>query len=601
MLCAASLAFAQAEAVFSTAMAAQAVDAPSNSTSIPLQHIRAVNASTYSSESAPTLPPNFVLILTDDQSRATLQHMPLLIERIAAAGVVFDNAIITTPVCAPARASILSGGFFAHETGVKSNSSQNGGLAKFDECNTLATHLAASGYRTGFVGKYLHGYTPGHVPPGWSRFVANENGGMLNDYENIRNVTYGSSGSDATQGQVLFSKEPKRQYITEFQTDEALAFITENAQHPFFLLLSFYSPHVPIIPESPEDASFASQLEIDCVDSTDADLARKPTWIRRAAEPSSPRRVEGCGLQLFRGQVALLQSVDRNVERIFNTLDAKGISDRTVVFFASDNGLALGRSELFLPDKGMPYEAAIGVPFAAFFPDIAAQSRSELVAANLDIPATVFDLANLSVPTEGRSLVKLFHNDNDNAEARPHLLIEAYGYLNWYNRRFDLDLPPIIWSGIRTQRWKYVEYTTGDRELYDLLADPGETQNLIDTPGFASIGKELAQTLHDERGLAITTAGLPAGTVGRPYSVQLEHWGGAGQVDWTITAGQLPAGLALDANSGRISGVPESTAAQEITIRVTDSGLAKHSRQPESFSWTYGLSICDEFDSCMQQ
>ena len=143
--------------------------------------------------------PNIVLILTDDQRWDTLWAMPILKKQLASRGITFKNAFMTTPVCCPARASLLSGGFYAHHTGVLTNSSLNGSIHKFQDTETLPTLLQKAGYVTGFVGKYMHEYRPGYVPPGWTNFVANNNGGMLKDWFHLIDITVGSSRDKSTQ------------------------------------------------------------------------------------------------------------------------------------------------------------------------------------------------------------------------------------------------------------------------------------------------------------------------------------------------------------------------------------------------------------------
>jgi len=141
-------------------------------------------------------PYNIVLIYTDDQRWDTVCgpdglaeicslpkrfHPLAFVERqIMDRGVVFSNAFVSNPVCCPSRASLLSGGFYSHNTNVLSNRLPNGGVTQFSDADTLATRLQASGYQTGMVGKYLNQYNSladvsageGYVPPGWTRFWA---------------------------------------------------------------------------------------------------------------------------------------------------------------------------------------------------------------------------------------------------------------------------------------------------------------------------------------------------------------------------------------------------------------------------------------------
>lgn len=538
---------------------------------------------------------NIVLILTDDQPKGTVQYMPSLLDRVANEGLVFNSAFLTNPVCAASRASILSGGFHSHETGVKTNTKFNGAINNFDEKRTLGTYLKASGYATGFVGKYIHGYVPGYVPPGWSRFVANESGGMINDYWNIRNVTYGSSNATATRGEVKYSRIPKREYITNFQTNEAISFIEKYSAQRFFLNLSYYAPHSPFIAENSDDVGFAESLPYPCIE--DEDHTNKPSWVKVVSEELIRENRVGCGQSQFAGRIALLQSVDRGIARIFDTLKRLDILENTVVIFMSDNGITGGRYN-FYQDKGMPYEGSIGVPLIVFFPGISNGVSSELVAANLDVPATIYDIAGVQAPTEGLSLLGVLSNVQ--SLDRESLLIENYGYLDWHVHRDGHPLPPVIWSGLRTKEWKYVEYTTGDRELYHVSVDTNDRFNVVDQPAYGDIVRELAEQLRVEKGLAISTTALPHGVVGENYLVRLKAWGGTAPYRWRTSGTSLPSGLVLDEATGEITGRPLEPSKANVRIEVNDSGKAKHSNLPEKFSWNFELLVCDRPDERVQ-
>src|SRR3712207_6432541 len=119
--------------------------------------------------------PNVVLILTDDQRWDTLWAMPTVQRELVGRGVTFQNAFAVNPLCCPSRASFLTGRY-SHSNGVYSNVPPYGGVSWFDHTSTIATSLAAAGYRTAYIGKYLNGYLADFVPPGWHRWVANAGG-----------------------------------------------------------------------------------------------------------------------------------------------------------------------------------------------------------------------------------------------------------------------------------------------------------------------------------------------------------------------------------------------------------------------------------------
>ena len=200
---------------------------------------------------------NFVIILTDDQRWETLSAMPIVQDKLAARGVTFTNAFVSTPVCSPSRASLLAGGFYAHNTGVLTNGLPTGGVEKFKDNSSLATMMQQAGYKTALIGKYLNGYynIDPYIPPGWTQFVTSYVEGENNKYTGY-NVTRGTSGMAPARGETT---GPIEEYITDFENREALAFLEEFGASPFFLVLSHLAPHLPALAPA-EDAYLFSGL-----------------------------------------------------------------------------------------------------------------------------------------------------------------------------------------------------------------------------------------------------------------------------------------------------------------------------------------------------
>jgi len=431
--------------------------------------------------------PNILFILTDDQRADELIGMPT-IEKLSRSGITFNSAFVTTPSCSPARASILSGGLYAHKTGVLSNVDWN----KFGDTTTIATLLQGVGYRTGFIGKYLHGYRPGYIPPGWNFFVANNQGGMMRDWFNLRDITTGSSNEKAATGQIL---KEHSQYVTYFQRDQALKFLDENDGNPFFLMLSTYAPHAPK-PPAPEDAENHFVLpELP----EESDMTDKPEWVKKAAlHKKLPwSKASGNSAKFFENQrqkaAQSLAAVDRSVAEILTKIETLGLASNTIIIFTSDNGMMAG--EHGLHDKGAPYDPSIRVPLIIKSPGIQPGQRNDLVAMNLDLSATFFDIAGIKQKTDGVSLLPIL-NGGVKGE-RTDMVIESGGYLSWWSR-FDFHSEGLgYWTGIRTQDWKYIEHPTGETELYDMNLDPHEMENKADDPGFADIKSQLSKR-HDQ-------------------------------------------------------------------------------------------------------
>lgn len=519
--------------------------------------------------------PNFVVLLTDDQRWDTLWAMPIVQDKLVARGVTFTNAFITTPVCCPARASILAGGFYAHNTGVLTNGRPNGSVEKFNDTETLATLLQNAGYKTALVGKYLNGYNliAPYIPPGWTMFTGLKRWqpGQNRNWFNF-DVAMGSSGVSATQGKNVVIG----QYITDFLTEQALAFLDQHGNTPFFLYLSTNAPHAPATPAPGDEALFSDFLYRDRAYGEE-DRSDKPAWVTN----TSPYNTEAED-DFHRNQLRSLQAVDRAVGAIVERIEAMGKFDETVFIFTSDNGLMWG--EHGLRGKGKPYEESIRVPLVVVMPGVAPRMDAHSVAVNLDIGPTLFDLAGVEKRTDGLSLLPILQDPD--AGWREDFLIENYALGS--NETF-------VWAGLRITRegeeWKYIEYATGEKELYDLVADPFEESSRHADTAYRDTITELAGRLEAIRGLAVTTFEAPMGVVGQAYTFQIRHWGGREPLTWEVIQGQLPVGLALKPSSGIISGVPTQPEEQYVLIRVTDSSTTTQTGAPQAWIEDFTFTI----------
>jgi arylsulfatase A-like enzyme len=379
--------------------------------------------------------PNFVIFMTDDQRWDTMWAMPLTTKRLAKSGVTFKNAFATTPLCCPDRASLLSGGYYAHNTQVLTNGPLNGGATAFKDSDGLAVKLHRAGYRTALIGKYLNGYhlmSP-RVPPGWTFWRVLEGGNFFVD----ATLVYGSGGAVETTGISARSAG----YSTDLFREMALQFIRETEDRPFFLMFTPYAPHKPAIPAPGDEKLFSD-------------------FVWRGREGGPPPDIPETELDSIRNQLRSLQAVDRAVDAIVQAVEDAGLSDRTVFFFTSDNGFLWGERGKF--GKQEPFEESIRVPFLVRMPGAAPGEREVLVAPNLDIGPTVLELAGLEGGTDGISLVPLLRG----AASRDRtLLIENFGLTE-------------SWAGLRGTDWKFVEKSNGAKLFYDLEQDPLELSNV---------------------------------------------------------------------------------------------------------------------------
>ena len=675
------------------------------------------NGSAGSARSAPVVRPNIIFFLTDDQRWDTLSLaapdympedvMPSTRRELMNKGVVFTEAFVTSPLCCPARASLLSGGFYAHNTGVLWNNWPNGGARKFYDQQSLAKLLQAKGYRTALIGKYLVDYaaldghdeqgnyipTRHYVPPGWSAWMGmwsmnytQQTGGyrpligasttlgptvglvipsdvrlpndisvlseFLGDVEargfphsmseylygfltqpgdfnhdgdrDLEDFTsffscLGGPGTavspachsldsdqdgdvdleDFSALQYSFGSWP---YITYFNREVALAFLRNDqiASQPFFLMISTKASHHPAFP-APEDADLFAGFEYRARSWGEEDLSDKPMHIREYAgnnfsdyyDKGFPYAIGGRSPdEFFADQLRCLRAVDRVVRDIVAEVEGnEQLRDNTVFVFSSDNGELWGEHKSF--SKAKAYEESIRVPLIIRGPGIVPGARQEMVAMNLDVPATILHLAGYSENeiaegplSEGRSLVPLLYDSGD-IVWRDHLLFEMW-------RRIKPSLMP-AWAAIRTTRWKYIKYDYYDgikvaEQVFDLLLDPYELHSLHGSPEHEEIKQHLAALLDQERGLVLAGLVHPwntvrDGTKGVEYRHELIAEGGTGLITFALfdsgddLAG-FPEGLELTSD-GVITGTPTRTGLFQFDVKVQDSSVSPQHGGPQ--------------------
>jgi N-acetylglucosamine-6-sulfatase len=404
--------------------------------------------------------PNVVLILTDDQRWDTLWAMPTVQRELVGRGVTFQNAFVVNPLCCPSRASFLTGRY-SHSTGVYSNVPPYGGVSWFDDSSTLATALAAAGYRTGFVGKYLNGYLGDFVPPGWHRWVANA-GGFFGYGLNVDGffVHYGLE---------------EAAYSTDVFANEAVSFI-QASPDPFFLVLAPYAPHAPATPASRHLGRHAEiqPFRPDAYD--EPDISDKPAWLHAFPPLADDRRIWTDDFR--RRQLESLAGIDDAVRRVLETLEASGRLANTMIVFASDNGLTWGEHRL-RDRKVAPFEESIRIPLVVRYDRLPPRGRIERqLVTNIDLAPTFAELAGVSAPgTEGRSLVPLLSQHSSVSPPwRDSFLVEHM------QSRAGAPAEVPSYCAVRRTRFKYVAYATREEELYDLAEDPWELENRAADP-----------------------------------------------------------------------------------------------------------------------
>jgi N-acetylglucosamine-6-sulfatase len=410
--------------------------------------------------------PNILFVMTDDQPRDTMIAMPEVRSRVRDMGMSLPNAYVSESLCCPSRASILRGQY-PHNTGVERNGPPNGGVQTFrasgKESSTVATMLRQSGYATGLVGKYMNGYDASYEPPGWSYWYAKAD--PLQPGEMVRE-----------NGHVIdFAGKPGN-WGDRFKV-RAMDFLDRRTDHasdePFALFFWSSQPHLPAGAYADRYARMYSRASLQTVSSFDEpDVSDKPGWVRNLGRIGDRDRERL--RQWRRNQLRSVRQVDDTVGRMLDLLKKRGELDNTYVVFTTDNSTHMGEHRWFTYHgaKNTAYEEGANVLMFVRGPGVRAGSISDELVLNNDLAPTFERVAGLVPPSyvDGRSLLPVWGGDD--ATWRTAVL----------NERPVQDGNPIpLYHASITRRYTYVEYNTGEEELYDRSTDPYQLRNSAGT------------------------------------------------------------------------------------------------------------------------
>jgi arylsulfatase A-like enzyme len=421
----------------------------------------------------PAKKPNLILIVADDLDIRSLSMLPRLRALLADKGTTFTNAFVTTPTCCPSRASILRGQY-AHNHQIKTNELPDGGFQRFYdlglESSTVATWLQAAGYKTVLIGKYLNDYPgrlPGtYVPPGWDEW-----------YGKLASPVYFNFRLNQNGQVVRYGAKPE-DYLTDVQAKIALDFVQRavSSAQPFFMCLTPTAPHndvlnansIPPFAAPRHENEFAG-VTAPRVPSFNEDAVNdKPIWLRDAF-PLLDANGIGIVDEYYRKRLQSMLAVEELIDNLITTLETLGALENTYVFFTSDNGFHLGEHRL-PPQKCTPYEEDMRVPLLVRGAGVPA--GLDQIALNIDLAPTLAELAGVQAPefVDGRSLVPLLNGNFTPAPAWRQAFLAEFWQLP------NLAFP--TYKAIRTLDCKYVEWSIGDREIYELINDPFELYSL---------------------------------------------------------------------------------------------------------------------------
>lgn len=439
--------------------------------------------------------PHIVVVLLDDLDAGSVVHMPITQKRIFAQGVTFTQFFATTPLCAPSRATLLTG-LYAHNHRVLRNTGESAGYRAFRALGseTVAMTLQRAGYRTALIGKFMNGYPSADEPevqwpPGWDTWIAGAD-----------HAAYGGENYELNEDGVVSKYGKSRgDYLTDVIAQRAVSYLTEALPtQPTFLFFAPYAPHAPSLPAREDRGSFADAKAPRGGAFNERRARNKPRWVRKSPQLTEARisKID----ENYRDRLETLQAADRAIGALLDTIETSGASGNTYVFFLSDNGYFLGEHRQ-PHGKDAPYDAAALVPLAILGPSIPVGATVSAITGNTDIAPTILDLAGVAPTREpdGRSLLPIIRGEM-NAERR-YLLLEGFGKEVEGHEAGETITPPF--SALRGTGVLYTEYATHERELYDKRRDPDELNNRI-----AAVDKDLVRRYSEVLSGLTTCTGL---------------------------------------------------------------------------------------------
>jgi len=431
--------------------------------------------------------PNIIFILSDDHRYDFMSFIPMFsaqvatpkflktpnMDKLAKEGAYFQNAFVTTSLCSPSRASILTG-MYSHKHGVVDNDSPVPPNNIF-----FPEYLQQQGYETAFMGKWHMGGDSDEPRKGFDKWVSFKGQGVY--FNPLLNVDG--------------KKVQEEGYITDILTEYAVDYINQEREKPFFLYLSHKAVHAMFEPAERHKGKFNDVIieYPETMANTEENYVDKPIWVKE-------QRYGWHGVDyMYHGELNFdefykrycetILALDESIGTVLNTLEETGLDKSTVVFYTSDNGFSLGEHGLI--DKRQMYEESMRVPLLVYSPGFIKPSTiiSELVQ-NIDIAPTILELGGLMTPEQmdGKSFVPLLQGKN--IEWREEIFYEYF-----WERPFP-HTPTVF--GVRTNKYKYMTFhgIWDIDELYDIEIDPLEKHNLINNPELQELIKQLNKKVY---------------------------------------------------------------------------------------------------------
>ena len=428
---------------------------------------------------------NVVFILTDDHRYDAMSFLGHQFARtphmdsMAANGVYLKNAFVTTSLCSPSRASILTGLYTFRHRVIDNNRPVPEGTIFFPQ------YLQKAGYATAYVGKWHMGHENDDPRPGFDHWVSFR--GQGNYLPPTPDYTLNVNGQRVKQ----------KGYITDELTDYAVEWLEQQnpKEKPFFLYLSHKGVHANFTPAERHEGTLASlPFSRPATEAKDfSGFHHRPRWAQDQRNSwhgvDFPYHSELNIERYYKRYCETLMSVDDSVGRVLAQLKKMGIHDETLVIYMGDNGFMFGEHGLI--DKRVAYETSIRVPLLMQCPELfKGGTVVENVVANIDIAPTVMEAMGLRKPPhmDGASFIPL-------AQGKRVPWRDYFLYVYYWEKNFPQS--PTVFS-LRGDKYKYITYygLWDVDELYDLQSDPSESKNLLYDPAYAKIAREMENRLY---------------------------------------------------------------------------------------------------------
>ncbi len=444
---------------------------------------------------------NIIFILADDHRYDAMGFMKKIpgletpaMDKMASEGAHISNAFVSTALCSPSRASILTGQY-AHTHRVVDNDAAMPPDLKF-----FPQYLQQAGYQTAFMGKWHMGHADDMPQPGFDYWLSFRGQGVYND------PVFNINGEKV--------KQPEGSYTTDRLTDYAVEWLESRDQKkPFFLYLSHKGVHAEFYPAKRHEGKYADipiisppSMYLTATDSsrtygtvtapaTPVNYRDIPQWVR--AQRYSWHGVDNMyhGTipfdQFYRRYLETLQAVDESIQRVMNWVKEEGLEKNTMLVYMGDNGFSFGEHGLI--DKRHAYEESMRVPLLVWAPGmVRPRSVVDQVIMNVDLAPSFLELAGVKKPEQmqGYSFI-------DVLKGKPQGWQRDKVFYEYYWESAFPQTPTTF--AIRTSQYKYIFYhgVWDINELYDLQADPYEMNNLVRNPAFKEIGMQLKKELFE--------------------------------------------------------------------------------------------------------